>query len=449
MVDDIVPELLSSIQNDFEKNYRNSNLISKAMEELKNKKADYVNANEYAIEVGKALVDAFSLNISATTLPDGKMYYNIGKRLLENTLGKNHELIASYTNQVQSLLNEQAKISVNVKVPALNQDRINGIVNRLSYEESFDEVEWLLKEPIITYSQSIVDETIKANFEFQGEIGLNPIIVRKSVGKCCAWCQRLVGIYNYSNVPKDIYHRHNHCRCPVEYYPTGIKGGNKQNVHSKLKSKVGFEERQQLASLIEQDRKLNNERLKRIANAKAVELGLSPLSDDKVVETMRLHSKEWIDNLNDFEKNSIRKYTDNGTDKDGMKLFQKMNGYLDRYYIPINQHEEQMLEKNIANLQLALLQNKIKEDIIVYRNDTYKELLNGKNSKFLSCSVTQHGTIGKKPNVAIIVPSGSNGGYVELLSNYPNQREFIIPIKSELEKVFSDSEILILRMKVK
>lgn len=62
------------------------------------------------------------------------------------------------------------------------------------------------------------------------------------------------------------------------------------------------------------------------------------------------------------------------------------------------------------------MQNNLKHDIIVYRNDSHIEDLNKPIDKLLSTSVTTRGVLTGKPNVAIIVPKGTLGAYVEVLS---------------------------------
>jgi len=47
-------------------------------------------------------------------------------------------------------------------------------VNRLASEESFDDVKWLLDDPIVNFSQSIVDDSIRKNAEFHHKVGLSP-----------------------------------------------------------------------------------------------------------------------------------------------------------------------------------------------------------------------------------------------------------------------------------
>lgn len=227
---DIFPELIKSIQDDFERAYGKSEVVRKSFEALKSKKATYTTVNDFAIEIGEILSKALGASLSADKLPDGKLYYNIAKRLLEETLGRNYELVSQYASDVQGQLNKKANIHLKTQVPELNQDRIAGIVNRISSEQAFDDVQWILKEPIVNFTQSIVDDFIEKNAEFHHSVGLTPTIERRSTGHCCDWCQSLVGFYLYGKEPANFYRRHQRCRCTIDYDP---KNGKKQNSWSK------------------------------------------------------------------------------------------------------------------------------------------------------------------------------------------------------------------------
>lgn len=230
MVEDIVPSLLKKIKSEFEGARLDSEVLKDLLSKLHHSKASYLDANQYAIEIGEILSKALGASLTNETLPDGKMYYNIAQRVLTDVLGRNHELESDYAEQVQKNLNSEAKIGLAAQVPELNQDRIDGLVNRLASEESFDDVKWLLDDPIVNFSQSIVDDSIRKNVEFHHKVGLSPKIVRRVVGHPCKWCKSLEGSYNYPEVPKDIYRRHGNCRCTVDYHPGN---GKKQNVHTK------------------------------------------------------------------------------------------------------------------------------------------------------------------------------------------------------------------------
>ena len=230
MVEDIVPSLLKKIKSEFEGARLDSEVLKDLLSKLHHSKASYLDANQYAIEIGEILSKTLGASLTNETLPDGKMYYNIAQRVLTDVLGRNYELVSDYTEQVQKNLNSEAKIGLAAQVPELNQDRIDGLVNRLASEENFDDVKWLLDDPIVNFSQSIVDDSIRKNAEFHHKVGLSPKIVRRVVGHPCKWCKSLEGSYNYPEVPKDIYRRHGNCRCTVDYHPGN---GKKQNVHTK------------------------------------------------------------------------------------------------------------------------------------------------------------------------------------------------------------------------
>ena len=242
MEHDVLPDILQEVQDRFERDFGKSEIVRNAFETLKAKKATYKTANEFAIEVGEILSKALGASLIADKLPDGKMYYNIAQRLLTDVLGRNYEIISGYTRAVQKKLNTDAKISLKVQVPELNQDRIAGIVNRLASEEKFEDVSWLFGEPIVNFSQSIIDDSIQKNAEFHYKSGLQPEIVRKSYFHCCDWCQEVQGSYKYPRVPRDVYRRHQRCRCTVDYDP---KSGKVQNVWTKKWSKEDSKSRKE------------------------------------------------------------------------------------------------------------------------------------------------------------------------------------------------------------
>lgn len=231
MDNDIVPGLLELIKKEFDKKALSSQKLKKAIELLKSRNATYLDANEFSVEVGTILADVLGENITAEILPDGKMHYNIADRILNPTMTKNYELISSYAEDVQIILNENANIGLIALKPEINQNRIDGIVSKISKESDFDKVKWLLNEPIKNFSQSIIDDIIRMNVKFQYEKGLRPKIIRKASGYCCDWCQKVIGVFDYpDDVPDDVYKRHRYCRCTVEYDP---RDGKRQNVHTK------------------------------------------------------------------------------------------------------------------------------------------------------------------------------------------------------------------------
>ncbi|WP_455257315.1 hypothetical protein [Peptoniphilus asaccharolyticus] len=227
---DIAPELLEKLQEEFKKKFNASEKIKALNKKLLDKTVTHRESNELAVEVGDLLAKVFQENLSADILPDGKMYYNIAERVINPTMKQNYELISAYSTETQTIMNHEAGLHIKGVKPELNQDRINGIIERVSGEDDFDKIKWILDEPVRNFSQAIIDDTVKINAESHHKLGLKPKVFRREKGDCCDWCKQVEGVYEYPEVPKDVWRRHRYCRCTVEYYPGD---GRRQNVHTK------------------------------------------------------------------------------------------------------------------------------------------------------------------------------------------------------------------------
>lgn len=229
-MEDIAPELLARIEQEFEKRFKSDSLLADLAAKLEAGTATHTEAYEYAGRVGEILTDAYQHNIASSSLPDGKLWYNIANRVITPTMESNYDIISKYVTDVQTNLNKAAGLGIKAMPPDMDvSDKIQGIVNRVSSEKSYDDVKWILQEPVKTFGRNVVDASISANVDFQGKAGLTPKVVRKSSGSCCKWCMSLVGTYTYPDVPKDVYRRHDNCRCTVNYDPGS---GKVKNIHS-------------------------------------------------------------------------------------------------------------------------------------------------------------------------------------------------------------------------
>lgn len=229
-MDDIAPGLLLRIRASFRQTMEADPAIQALLKKIEEGNATYRDAEQYALQIGEALSQAFVKNLGTDVLPDGRMYYNIADRVLRPMLEEDHAAVSEAAKMVQESMNRKAGIGLKAQPVAVNENRIQGIVDKVSNAESFENVAWVLDEPIKNFSMNVVDESIRQNVSFQGRAGLQPKVIRRAERKCCEWCSALAGEYDYPDIPYDVYRRHENCRCTVEYDPGG---GKRQNVHTK------------------------------------------------------------------------------------------------------------------------------------------------------------------------------------------------------------------------
>lgn len=97
--------------------------------------------------------------------------------------------------------------------------RIEGIIDRLTDAKEYNDISWILDAGVVTnYTQSIVDDHIKANIDFQGKAGIPVTVERIRTGNHkCDFCEKRAGKYTYPDVPDAIWQRHRECKCYIIY----------------------------------------------------------------------------------------------------------------------------------------------------------------------------------------------------------------------------------------
>lgn len=215
---DIVPELKKKIDKAYQDLIENDESLKRLTKKI-HEDGTWEDAQEYAGIIGSHRSTSFLENISSEDLPNGQMYYNIANRIIPPALKSDYEQVSEVCMEVQEQANETARIGIKAQKPELNEDRIDGIVNRIS-SEPYNDVKWLLDAPIDNFLRSAVDDTVKANADFHYKSGLNPVIKRTTDGECCKWCSKRAGTYPYKpDMDREVFRRHENCSCTVAYYP--------------------------------------------------------------------------------------------------------------------------------------------------------------------------------------------------------------------------------------
>lgn len=207
------------IRESFRSSVANNAEIQMIVEDIKAGTATYRDAEIFAWEIGNDLSQAFRLYISPDILPDGRMYRDMAESVIRAMLEEDYALVADAVSRIQETLNRNAGIGLKAQVAEMNENRIRGIIEKVSGSEQFGDVSWMLDAPIRNFSVNVVDRCLQSNAEFQYSAGMKPRIIRRAEPKCCPWCDMLAGEYDYPDVPRDVYRRHKNCRCVVEYDP--------------------------------------------------------------------------------------------------------------------------------------------------------------------------------------------------------------------------------------
>ncbi|MBQ9989674.1 MAG: hypothetical protein IJP31_01830 [Lachnospiraceae bacterium] len=153
------------------------------------------------------------------------------------------------------------------------------------------------------------------------------------------------------------------------------------------------------------------------------------LSKESVVPVLREEYNKWIKELTLEEKKAIRKYSYNSLDSRPNRFFKRSNAMLRGEY---NKSDIEILKKYAKVISKAIHRHRLEHDIICYRCvdvDPTKDLIEGTEftfDQFISTSVIKSKTLRGRYNFIIYAPVGTLGAYIEKISVFPNQREFLL-----------------------
>lgn len=218
---DIGADLLLAITEAFQKAYDQDITIRVLEKRLNGGKAHLEDAARYSERVGELLANVYGELLSSDVLPNGRMYWNIAQKVIQEPLVNNYNLVAEASVNALTAHNAENGVGLRAQKPALNQERITGLMNKVSDAGQYDDVAFALDEPVKNFSRSVVDDAVKTNADFQAKAGLDVKIIRSTTGsETCDWCRRLAGTYDYADVRKtghDVWKRHAYCDCRIEY----------------------------------------------------------------------------------------------------------------------------------------------------------------------------------------------------------------------------------------
>ena len=224
---DVVPELLEQIRQAVDRRASASQIINDLPYKTKLSQRDI---HRYAEEVGRILSESYLEVLTERNLPNGILYRNIAERILSQTLREAHGDVMNFAEIVQTAIDAANELGINSVIPDFPDGRVRGLIDKASSPLStLEEQRRWLGEPVVNNTESFADDFIAENARTRARMGLKTTITRIVAPGCCEWCDRLGGVYEYGDEPKEIYQRHEYCRCMVTFQSDRTS----QNVWSK------------------------------------------------------------------------------------------------------------------------------------------------------------------------------------------------------------------------
>lgn len=215
---DVVPAMLEGVQESFHGRLSRDSRIMRVNGRIRDGTATLQDAHLYSQRVGTALSSALKEHITLDALPNEELYFNIADRIIMPTMTEDYDLVNEVAANVQKVVDQKNGIGLGSAHAAFPKERISGLIDKLTDPdiEVISRLVWL-NEPIVNNSEAFFDDFIRENASFRQKAGLNCTIMRITAPGCCEWCASMAGTWEYGKEPKDIYKRHEYCRCDVIY----------------------------------------------------------------------------------------------------------------------------------------------------------------------------------------------------------------------------------------
>lgn len=212
-------------------------------------------------------------------------------------------------------------------------------------------------------------------------------------------------------------------------------GLNAPSMHPNCRcTKAPHYDDEKLEEMIQEYENKNKDKNKSLKDLENKEINYQ-LADEKLADKLQIKTNNWFDNLTRNEQISLVDYTD--TDFIRINKFLR-NESLDDYVDEFNSLNdvENNINKNIKNIDTALLKYNLDEDVIFYRGVSPEEIEFYKNNNFIKefKSLTTDKDViandfAEESEGSIVhfkVKKGTPGAYIGLQSYNSGEREFIL-----------------------
>ncbi|MCR4759835.1 MAG: hypothetical protein K5705_06155 [Oscillospiraceae bacterium] len=212
-----------TVQDEIRQRIEKDVLLARLRRKSDSGKADFNDTFLYSDRAGKLLGEIFSRRLPDIPLEEREA---LCVELLRDRYTDINQLI----DRVQRALDEAQNLHIAPQHAPFRNERAHKIGNATADPTVPVETQQRRAESALaTMTRAMHDDRMKKEADFRSRAGLQCYITRKTDGKCCEWCDKMAGRYEYHSEPKDIYRRHDNCGCSVTYE----NGRQRQDVWSK------------------------------------------------------------------------------------------------------------------------------------------------------------------------------------------------------------------------
>lgn len=227
-------DTVSKIARDFKELAAANPTLAAMLKKLNSGKAEYLDADRYALELATVLGKALHVNLGGEKLT-GDEYQAVIREALPKGLYSIYEDVADYAQTIQQGINERQKVGLKAVKPEFNQDESDAITGKAASANSYDEIPGGINQDMQHMSQNVATDTMKANAKLANDVGMEATVTRiydgvgvhtQGTGKYkkeCSWCLVRCGTdVPYSKaIANDMFRRHPGCGCKISYTVNG------------------------------------------------------------------------------------------------------------------------------------------------------------------------------------------------------------------------------------
>ena len=217
-----------TVQDEIRQRIEKDALLARLRRKIDSGNGTYADSFAYSDRAGKLLGEVFSRRLPDIPLEEREA-------LCVELLRDRYTDINALCDRVQKALDEAQGLHLAPQHAPFNGERAHQIGSSLrDLSKPVEILQRRAESAPATATRAMHDDRMEAESKFRSRAGLKCWITRKTDGKCCEWCSKVAGRYEYGEEPDDIYRRHDNCGCSVTFE----NGRQRQDVWSKREWEV-------------------------------------------------------------------------------------------------------------------------------------------------------------------------------------------------------------------